>query len=360
MLKLKTMKGWTIPEVFAIIASLLVGITGLAVLSHQIIPSLESNPEARASLTANTLAFYIGALSSVDKGTIYKNLKEKYKLQIGKTKWTEKLKTTKPYTKYYLKAILYDNKGSKIGSSDKVYFYGNLDINCKESGICHETPEITFVTLKKQLGRAVVIEGFESPKAYGLSGCKEPPESVIKNVIDEYSEEYNVDKNLVKAVIVAESRFHHCKNNVILHSKDKEGNPVAFGIMQITPDTTKSLEDKYDVVLDYENPVQNIRAGVLLLSELLRRYENYRDKYELGVGNYNCNGIYSAVRKYCKNKVSCWDKIKTRLGVGKEYCTASDETVSYVERVMCVYKCYKNNPECNIAGNSIKCCVNKC
>ena len=80
-----------------------------------------------------------------------------------------------------------------------------------------------------------------------------PWESYIK----QYSSQYNVDPDLVSAIVYAES-----KGDPFLISKDG-----ALGLMQIMPETAGFLG--FDNVLD---PEENIRAGVMYIAWLLSRY----------------------------------------------------------------------------------------
>lgn len=83
----------------------------------------------------------------------------------------------------------------------------------------------------------------------------------IKGVIDSkikyYSKKYNVDPNLVRAIIKIESDFNP-------EAVSKKG---ALGLMQLMPSTAKILGVKDP--LDIE---QNIRGGVNYLSRLIRRW----------------------------------------------------------------------------------------
>lgn len=99
----------------------------------------------------------------------------------------------------------------------------------------------------------------------------------ILNLIDKYSQKYNIDKNLVKAVVQQESGFN-----------SKAVSPVgALGLMQLMPSTAKGL--------GVRNPFdaeQNIAGGTKYLKNLINKY----DSVKLGLAAYNAGS--GAVNKY--------------------------------------------------------------
>jgi len=117
-------------------------------------------------------------------------------------------------------------------------------------------------------------------------------EMVYIDIIDDAAEQYNVDPALIKAIILAESRYDHM-------AVSKRG---AVGLMQLMPSTADALgfEDIYD-------PVHNINAGVKYIKQLL---ELYNGDIKLALAAYNAgsnivkkyNGIppYKATKSYIK------------------------------------------------------------
>jgi soluble lytic murein transglycosylase-like protein len=97
-------------------------------------------------------------------------------------------------------------------------------------------------------------------------------------LIEEHAAAQNLDPNLVRAVIQAESAFNP-------RARSRKG---AMGLMQLMPETAAaySVADPYD-------PAENIRAGVSYLKSLLVRYEQ---KFELALAAYNAGP--AAVEKY--------------------------------------------------------------
>ena len=101
-----------------------------------------------------------------------------------------------------------------------------------------------------------------------------------EEIVKLYSEQYNVDENLIFAVIKAESNFDE---NAISHKS-------AIGLMQIMEDTAEDIAIKYNIDIDFENVKDsvakvnnNINIGTKYLSVLLEQYKNV----EVAVAAYN-------------------------------------------------------------------------
>jgi len=99
----------------------------------------------------------------------------------------------------------------------------------------------------------------------------------INKIIEKYSRENNIDKNLVEAVIKAESNYN----------KKAVSNAGAQGLMQLMPFTAETLGVK-----DPFDPEENISGGTKYLKSLINRYNSV----ELGLAAYNAGP--DAVNKY--------------------------------------------------------------
>lgn len=101
--------------------------------------------------------------------------------------------------------------------------------------------------------------------------------SELSALIDKYSGKYDLDKDLVKAVIKTESAFN---TKAVSHAG-------AMGLMQLMPGTAQNLGVKNPF-----DPEQNIDGGTRYLKNLIKKY----DSTELGLAAYNAGP--GAVQKY--------------------------------------------------------------
>ncbi len=100
----------------------------------------------------------------------------------------------------------------------------------------------------------------------------------IDEIIETFSNKYNIDGDFIKAIIKQESNFNP-------KATSKKG---AMGLMQLMPKTAKSLG-----VVDAYNPLENIEGGVKYLKGLLDKYDNNK---QLALAAYNAGS--GAVKKY--------------------------------------------------------------
>ena len=147
-----------------------------------------------------------------------------------------------------------------------------------------------------------------------LSGDLQP---IIK-AINKYSLQYNVDPNLVYAVVKSESNF---QTMVISRAG-------ARGLMQLMPEVWREYNDtslckgnhkdrrvctQGDCIFD---PEANIRTGVNYLRDLLNKYEGRVDlaleAYNAGISNVRPGKEpkYRETRIYVKRTISSWQDLR--------------------------------------------------
>ena len=110
---------------------------------------------------------------------------------------------------------------------------------------------------------------------------------IYSEIITTYAQEYDVDENLVYALIKAESNFD---NQAI-------SNKSAIGLMQIVEETAIDVARKNNIDIDSENVVEelmdidnNIQIGTKYLATLLTQYGNIEvalAAYNAGIGTVN-------------------------------------------------------------------------
>ena len=136
-----------------------------------------------------------------------------------------------------------------------------------------------------------------------------------KNYVVAYSDEYNLDKALVYAVIKVESDF---KPKVV----SKSG---ALGLMQILPSTAMWIAEELDETYSKElmfQPQKNIRFGCFYLRYLFDKF----DKMEIVICAYNAG----------EGKVFDWIENGELIREKIDY----EETKKYLTKVENFYQAY--------------------
>lgn len=142
--------------------------------------------------------------------------------------------------------------------------------------------------------------------------------------VEKYSNEYNVDKNLVYALIKAESNF----------KEEAKSNKGAIGLMQIMQNTAKDINKKIENPIEEKaisekllNAEYNINLGTKYLSMLIEKYNNI----EIALAAYNA-GI---------GTVDTWIENGTLKSDGSNIENIPyKETNNYVRKILRSYKIY--------------------
>ena len=142
------------------------------------------------------------------------------------------------------------------------------------------------------------------------------------DIVKKYSEEYNVDKYLVFAIIKAESNFNE-------NAASKKG---AKGLMQLIDSTAKEVAESINVDFNEEDilkPEINIRLGTKYISSLLKQYGNI----SIALAAYNAGS----------GNVDGWIKNNTIKKDGTDLENIPyKETKNYVRKILKDYEIYKN------------------
>ena len=143
-------------------------------------------------------------------------------------------------------------------------------------------------------------------------------------IVSIYAEKYEVDNNLIFAVIKAESNFN----------SQAVSNKSAIGVMQIVEETAIDVAKKNGINLDGENVEQellkvdnNINIGTKYLSTLINKYKNIEVSlaaYNAGIGTVD-NWIEKGI---IKSDGSDIENIQYK------------ETNNYVRKILRDYKIY--------------------
>ncbi len=147
----------------------------------------------------------------------------------------------------------------------------------------------------------------------------------FKEYVSIYSEEYNIDENLIYALMKAESNF---KSKAV-------SNRGAIGVMQLMEETALDVAKKAKIDIDENNleqellkPEVNIKIGTIYIKTLLNQYQNV----EVALAAYNA-GI---------GTVNTWIEEGTIKKDGSDIENIPyKETNQYVRKILRDYKIYK-------------------
>lgn len=146
-----------------------------------------------------------------------------------------------------------------------------------------------------------------------------------ENFVENYSTKYEVYKNLIYAIIKAESNFN----------QQAVSNKEAKGLMQLMPQTAEDIAKKLDIEVTKEEiskkllePEFNINLGTKYISNLLAKYSNI----ELALTAYNAGS----------GNVDTWVENRTLMADGSNIENIPyKETNNYVRKILRDYEIYK-------------------
>lgn len=140
--------------------------------------------------------------------------------------------------------------------------------------------------------------------------------------VENYSQKYNVDKNLIFAIIKAESNF----------DERATSNKGATGLMQLMPATANDVARNIKMdcnEMDLKNADTNINLGVKYISVLIEKYDN--KEVALAAYNAGTGTIDSWIEK----------EIIKKDGTDIENIPYK-ETNNYVRKILRNYKIYED------------------
>lgn len=187
--------------------------------------------------------------------------------------------------------------------------------------------------MTKLLSRRVIIIAILLLIVFWLFGPINIQNKILKiiypikyeNFVENYSTKYEVDKNLIYAIIKAESNFN----------QQAVSNKEAKGLMQLMPQTAEDIAKKLDIEVTKEEiskkllePEFNINLGTKYISNLLAKYSNI----ELALTAYNAGS----------GNVDTWVENGTLMADGSNIENIPyKETNNYVRKILRDYEIYK-------------------
>ena len=123
--------------------------------------------------------------------------------------------------------------------------------------------------------------------------------NALKSVIDSCAQKYNIDPELIRAMIQVESGW----------DTRAVSNKGAQGLMQLMPRTAAMLG-----VTDPFDPVQNIEGGVRYISDFTDKYRGDIEKalaaYNAGPARVDSGNIPDVSKRYVKNIMAIYRRLR--------------------------------------------------
>ena len=159
-----------------------------------------------------------------------------------------------------------------------------------------------------------------SPTVFNKLMIKKLYKKDYSEYVSKYAEEYDIDENLIYALIKAESNFNE---KAVSHQNAK-------GLMQLMQSTAQDLANRSQIKLTQDNilePDININLGTQYIALLLNKY----DSIEVALAAYNAGS----------GNVDRWIKNGTIKSDGSDIENVPyKETNTYVRKIMRNYKMY--------------------
>ena len=175
------------------------------------------------------------------------------------------------------------------------------------------------------------------------------------NIVKKYAKRYGFDWRLIMAQIRQESKFNET-------ARSRVG---AHGLMQIMSGTVKELRNELDIEYIYQNPRENIAAGIYHLYKQYRALKDVTDRTErikmaLAAYNAGLGRVIDArsIARFLYRDDQHWASVKKALHLlnrdnwqihlqvwadGKPphgYFKGADETTNYVDTIFDYYQTY--------------------
>lgn len=211
--------------------------------------------------------------------------------------------STSGYMKISLKnGNVFYGKICHEGKNDVIIEMDSILINFRRSEIASMVPVETLPHKEEDKAKSIVV----SKSTHG----KDNIETFIKSL----GRQYNVDPDLIKAIIKVESNFDR-------FATSRKG---AKGLMQLMPQTAQFFG-----VFDVYNPYQNIEAGVRFLRVQLNEFD---EDIRLALAAYNAGP----------------EKVKKHNGI-----PPFRETKRFIEKVLRFYNYFKKGGDIIAPGKII-------